>query len=212
MSHIACRHCDLLIKTITLSTGESAVCPRCHQTIYLDQQAFHTSIALLITALLLYVPAMFLPFLSMETIGQTQQVSLFTSITVIAQGKMLLLALTVLALVMVFPLIRMLGLLLVMLPLSQQRLPWLSLSLTKFLLALSPWNMVEVYLVGVLVSLVKLAGMATVTFSNGFFAFVLLIIVNTLITINLPSIRIWQKIAEIQATDLSQPLKRGSAQ
>lgn len=198
MAHIACLHCDLLVQTVDLQSGEHAVCPRCHQTLYLDQRSFNTSIALLLTALLIYFPAVLLPFLQMETAGQTRQVSLLTSVTTIAHSDMLLLSATVFALVLLFPLLKILGLLSIMLPLSRDKLPFFGVVPTRWLIGASPWSMVEVYLVGVLVTLVKLTGIASVDFSGGFYAFILLIVINAVISVRLPHKRIWQSIAALK--------------
>lgn len=198
MAQIACLHCDLLISPVDIRQGECAVCPRCQQTIYLDQQSLNASLALLVTALLLYFPAMLLPFIAMEASGRTQQVSLLSSITEIAHGDMLLLAVTVFALVVLFPLLKIVGLLLVVLPLSQSRQPFFHVTTTRYILRTSSWSMIEVYLVGVLVTLVKLTGIARIEFSGGFYAFIALIVVNTLISLNLPQMRIWQNIAYLK--------------
>ncbi len=198
MAKLACLHCDLLLNSVDIRRGQRAVCPRCKQVIYLDQQSFNTSLALLITALLLYFPAILSPFLQMEVSGQTHQVSLFSSIATIAAGDTLLLAVTVFMLVLVFPLIKFLGLLSIMLPLALQRLPFFGVGMTRFILQSAPWSMVEVYLVGVLVTLVKLAAMATIDFSVGFYTFVALILINAAISMVLPRKRIWQHIAAIK--------------
>ncbi len=198
MAKLACLHCDLLLNSVDVQRGQRAVCPRCKQVIYLDQQSFNTSLALLITALLLYFPAILSPFLQMEVSGQSQQVSLLSSITTIAAGDTLLLAVTVFMLVLVFPLIKFLGLLSIMLPLASQRLPFFGIGMTRFILQSAPWSMVEVYLVGVLVTLVKLSAMASIDFSVGFYTFIALILINAAISMVLPRKRIWQHIAAIK--------------
>lgn len=197
MTKLACLHCDLLIHHVDIQHGERAVCPRCQQVIYLDQQAFHTTLALLVTALLLYFPAILLPFLSMEVGGQTHQISLLSSIIIIAKGNAIVLAITVFMLVLAFPLIKFLGLLSIMLPLSRGRMPFFGVGTTRFILQSVPWSMTEVYLVGVLVTLVKISGLATVSFSMGFFTFIAVILVNAGLSLVLPRKRIWQTIAEL---------------
>lgn len=201
MATLACLHCDLLIKHIDIRRGERAVCPRCKQIIYLDQQTFNTSLALLLTALLVYFPAVLLPFLSMEVGGQSHQVSLLSSMIIIADGDTVLLAITVFMLVLVFPLIKFFGLLTIMLPLSRNRLPFFGVTATRFILQSAPWSMVEVYLVGVLVTLVKLTSIATVNFSVGFYTFVALILLNAAISAIFPNKRIWQSIAALKHID-----------
>lgn len=194
MRQIACTHCDLLVDTIDIESGHTATCPRCHQVLYHDDRSLVNSLALLVTALIIFFPAVFLPFLSMETAGRTQQITLASSIGEIAHGETTILAITVFVLVITFPLVKFFGLLLVVFPLSRGRLPILSVDWIRIILQLSPWSMVEVYLVGVIVTLVKLTSMATVSFAMGFYAFALLIVVNALINMALPRKRIWQMI------------------
>lgn len=195
MTQIACTHCDLLVETVDIETGHSAVCPRCQQVLYHDERTLSSSVALLLTSLIIYFPAILLPFLSMETAGRVQEITLISSVFDIAHGKTTALAITVLALVLTFPLVKYLGLLSVVWPLSHGKMPVVGMSATRIILQLAPWNMVEVYLVGVLVTLVKLSSLANVSFASGFYAFTLLIVTNALLNITLPKKRIWQTIA-----------------
>lgn len=197
MRYIACLHCDLLVKSLPLSLGEHANCPRCHQVLYHDNKDLFNSLALLFTALLLYFPAILLPFLNMQSAGQEQEISLFSSLSEIAAGSSIYLAITVFILVLFLPLVKFLGVLLIVLPLSRQRKPLLSVSFIRHILQLASWSMVEVYLIGVIVTLVKLTGIADVHFLNGFYAFSLLIIVDALISLTLPKKRIWQNISTL---------------
>lgn len=206
MTKLACLHCDLLVSHTNIQRGQSAVCPRCREVIYLDQQAFNTSLSLLLTALLFYFPAILLPFVQMEIGGRTHEISLLSSISTIAKGNSILLAGTVLMLVLVFPLIKFWGLLSIMLPISHGRLPFFGVGMTRFILRSAPWSMTDVYLIGVMVTMVKIAGMATVTFSLGFFCFVALIIINAALSVKLPRKRIWQSIALIKMAHNQHPI------
>lgn len=194
MTKIACLHCDLLVDGIALENGESAYCPRCQQILYHDDRALSFSVALLLTALIIYFPATLLPFLGMEATGQYHEITLFGSVWEITGGGMELLAVTVFMLVLTFPLLKITGLLLVLYPLSRGRSPFLHLAAVRVILRLLPWSMVEVYLIGVLVTIVKLSSMATISFLTGFYAFVALIVVNAIIGVVLPKKRIWQTI------------------
>jgi paraquat-inducible protein A len=49
----------------------------------------------------------------------------------------------------------------------------------RFQEAIGPWAMLEVYMLGVIVAVSKLAGMATIGFGPGAFAFVALFVVLT---------------------------------
>lgn len=197
MTKIACTHCDLLLNTEQLQAGERAICPRCHQTLYLDSKSLLNSMALLVTAMIIYLPAITLPFLNIETAGQTHQISLVESIVIIAQGKTVLLAVVVLFLVLLLPLLRLIGLLIITLLLSQGKAPLSARVSARYLMQLLPWGMLEVYLIGVLITLVKLTSYATVGFLSGFYAFVVLIILNAVINMRLPRQRLWQYIHQV---------------
>ncbi len=58
---VACHECDLLMLKPQLQSGESAECPRCGYELYRHRhQVVRRSLALVIAALLLYIPANFL--------------------------------------------------------------------------------------------------------------------------------------------------------
>lgn len=194
MEKIACTHCDLLVTVADVQSTEQAHCPRCHQLLYLGDKSFSSSIAFLLTALITYFPAILLPFLNMKTAGREQEISLLSSVSEIASGNTVILALTVFFLVLTFPLLNILGLLSIILPLSKNKAPFFGIGMTRFIMKLAPWNMVEVYLVGVLVTLVKLSSLADIRFLEGFYAFIILIVINTFIALFLPKKRVWQKI------------------
>lgn len=209
-STIACIHCDLLINSVAVNNKEQAICPRCNHTLYSSPPCIHSNIAWVITGLLFYFPTILLPFLQLETSGQTQTISLLSSVFVIGHNEMILLAITVALLVIIFPLIKLLGLLSILIPLSKGQPPLLRINFTRWIINSAPWNMIEVYLVGVLVTLVKLTAIADVSFSVGFYTFVLFIIVNGIISFGLPKIRIWQTISEITQSQLDTRVKSQS--
>lgn len=197
-SKIACLHCDLLLDSIPVDTGENAACPRCGQLLYHGKKSFSQSMALLLTAIIIYIPAVLLPFLSMKTAGQIQEISLLSSLSEIATGSSFFLALIVFFLVLLLPLIKFLGLLSIIYPLSKQQQPPIGFASTRLILRFAPWSMAEVYLIGVLVTLVKLTDIADISFLGGFYAFALLIIIDAIITLTLPIKRIWNTIHSIE--------------
>lgn len=196
--HIACPNCDLLLHSPTLNPNEDAICPRCHTVLYRSKKSLQVSLALVVTTFLLYFPAIYLPFLSIQTTGRSHEISLLSSIIEIANGTNIALAVTVALLVLLLPMLKFLGLLAIVLPLNVGRLPWLGTDWTRWVLKLSAWSMVEVYLMGVIVTLVKLSGIASIEFLTGFAVFVLLMIIDAVISITLPAKRIWQSISEIK--------------
>ena len=74
----------------------------------------------------------------------------------------------------------------VALPMLRSTLSWIS--------HLQPWGMLDVFMLGVLVSFVKLAGMATIHIGLSLYAFVGLIFVSAAATAALEPQLLWQKI------------------
>ena len=88
-------------------------------------------------------------------------------------------ALLVLATTLLFPLLQLCILLYLLLPVAQgRRLPGFAL-LVRIMQSLRPWGMIEVFLLGVLVAIVKLSSMASVVAGPALWAFVALTVLLT---------------------------------
>ena len=73
------------------------------------------------------------------------------------------------------------------------RAPWL-VPAGRLLFFLSPWSMVEVFVIGVLVSLVKIGAMATVVLGISFWAYVGFAVCFTASLSSLDRFEIWREI------------------
>jgi paraquat-inducible protein A len=69
----------------------------------------------------------------------------------------------------------------------------------RFLFFLNPWSMVEVFVIGVLVSLVKIGAMATVILGISFWAYVVFAICFIATLANLDRFQLWERIEELTA-------------
>ena len=71
---VACHECDLLMRKPELAHGEKALCPRCGYELYAHRHnVVQRSLALVIAALLLYVPANFLPIMQLNLLGNLRK-------------------------------------------------------------------------------------------------------------------------------------------
>ena len=71
--------------------------------------------------------------------------------------------------------------------------PWL-VPLGRVLFFLDPWSMVEVFVIGVIVSLVKIGAMATVVLGISFWAYVAFALCFAAMLVNLDRVQIWREI------------------
>ena len=61
-------------------------------------------------------------------------------------------------------------------------------------IALAPWNMAEIFLIGILISFIKVVALADVTLGLSFWAYTLFTLGIVLITINFDRREIWHQL------------------
>ena len=84
----------------------------------------------------------------------------------------------------------------ILLPLKFGRVPRRLPRVLRFLNSMAPWGMMEVFMVGILVSVVKLAKMAKIIPGISLFSFLALIFVLSAMTVSLDSHLLWEKWEE----------------
>ena len=99
----------------------------------------------------------------------------------LAGEGMSLVAMLVLATTLLFPLLQLLILLWLLLPLQKQLRATGFAWLVRIMQSLRPWGMVEVFLLGVLVAIIKLSSMATVLPGPALWAFMALTVLLTVV-------------------------------
>ena len=176
----ACPRCDALHRISAMEKGTRLRCVRCNTILATSREGTAVYvIALAVTTVILIIAAIFLPFLTI-TVGQaSNQTSLFGAVMAFQDGILLPLAISVAGLIVFIPLLRSVALVYALGPVVLKR-PVLPSSRTALRLAedLKPWSMAEVFIVGVAVSMVKIAGLASVSFGAAFWAIVALVVVT----------------------------------
>ena len=172
---IACHQCDLLQQLPALEPGHRARCIRCQATLARNGR-FGTqhNLALALAGLILLWPAFTLPMLTMEVLGQRNSSNLLDSITITWGADYPLVALSIALFCLLVP-----SLLLGLLFCLQLPLPWPSLRRQLLILLhhLRQWSMLDIYLIGLLVSIVKVRDVAGFSLGPGLLSFVLLMLV-----------------------------------
>ena len=158
---IACPDCDLINQVPELAPGESASCVRCEATLSRNPpNSIARGIALTFTAIILYTITCTFPFLSFGKAGIVAHTKLFSGIIGLYHEGMYFLAGAVSFTTVVVPIFMMAGLCYLLLPLRVDlRLPGAE-RILRWILQLQPWNMVEIFMIGIIVSGVKLQKMA----------------------------------------------------
>ncbi len=163
MELYACLHCDLLQRIPPLAEGEVARCSRCGWLILQNRpRSFERPLALLCAALILFLTFHAFPLLTFKKAGLEQTAHIVTGIRELARQGMFPLAALVAFTLVVAPALYLLALLCVLVPAALNlRVPGMFF-LFRWVRIVAPWQMVEIFMLGVLVSLTKVAAMARV--------------------------------------------------
>ncbi len=194
-NHIACHECDLIHQRQLLEEGETAYCQRCGAILYSEKvDMINRSLALNLAALFLYLIAISLPFLGIEAKGIVVEINLMQSVTALYQENMKIMSVVVCIVLLIVPAVRILGMLCVLIPLKINKVPPHSKWTYLFVEWVAPWNMVEVFLIGILVTFVKLGGLAKILLGISFWAFVALVVVIIASNISVDRHRFWDRL------------------
>ncbi|MBG0758949.1 paraquat-inducible membrane protein A [Vibrio cidicii] len=178
---ISCDECGLIATVPALSQAQTAHCPRCGHTLTQTQKhPYQTAIALAISCLMLLVLSLAFPFMSFSVQGLTQEITILNAAKMLGEFQNVLLAILLFATVILFPALYISLLLFLYYKAAQSKQRALSKReiqlatlLCKALFKVQPWMMVDVFLIGVLVSLIKIASLAEVAMGYSFWAFCL---------------------------------------
>jgi len=195
MNLIACHECDLVQKIPPIPARSAARCVRCGAVLFRNKpDSIDRPLALTVAGIVLFAVACSFPFLTMENAGLVQKTALFTGIINLYRQGMPGLATLVLVTCVLMPLTQMLSLLYLLIPLKRNRPAPYSVPLFRFYLDTQPWGMMEIYMIGILVALVKLGKMATVVPGLSVIAFGILIFVIAAAFNALDPHLIWERL------------------
>ncbi|MBF0379620.1 MAG: paraquat-inducible protein A [Magnetococcales bacterium] len=196
---LACHECDYLYKLPPLEERTLARCHRCGSVLAEgDGDSIDNTLAFTMAALICFVIANAYPILGLRAAGQEQFYTLFYGAVVLSKFDLGAVGFVVFLTTILFPLLSMIGLLYVLIPIKTGRRPRYFIPIFKFTLALLPWGMIGVYMLGVLVSIVKLGDLATVVPGWGLYALVSLLLVSVAAVTTLNPRIIWQTADRLQ--------------
>ena len=170
-SFVACHDCGAVHRRQDLLPGQKALCRRCGATLYRRRhQPLERGIAFLSAGLVLWALVHFLPLITLRLDGAAHTATLHTGVWAIADAGLWPLALLVLAFASLIPGTKLLSSLIAALAATYGwRHPIARLAFT-FGQRQTPWAMLEIFLFGLIVAYVKLAGLAQVEVDVGVLA------------------------------------------
>ena len=197
---IACPDCDALFRAPVLKHAQRIDCPHCHCRLTEKRDGtLQRSAAFASAAAVLFVVAHFFPFLSIEAGARGNQTALFGSVGALYANGSPGLACMVAIFIVAAPATVIAGILYVLLPLLMGYKVAGATSVCRFVFDTLPWNMIEVFMLGILVSLLKLSKLATVHLGISFWAFAVLIVCVTASFSAVDRLDLWRRLEAVGA-------------
>jgi paraquat-inducible protein A len=196
---IACEQCDLLQREVALPQRSDAHCPRCHAVLYRGSHAkLDTLVALALGCAILFLLTNLFPIAYLSAQGAHVSTTLLGSALVLYAQQREVVALLVFMTTILVPALELAALLYLLLPLRFGRTSARTPTAFRILLASQPWGMLEVLLLGLLVTLVKLDELASVVPGMAFWAFCGFIVLFSWLSASFSSRDFWNWVEEAQ--------------
>ena len=195
----ACVECDLLVTVPALEQRQRSLCPRCgHVLSYGNLLRAQHALPYGICAAVLLPMSLLYPFMSFARSGIENEVNLLqTAATLYTDGSVVLSAL-ILIFIIALPACVIAAILWISIALNVNRnLPMLP-TVARFIYTANTWSMVEVFIIGVLVSLVKIAKMASVELGFSLFTYIGFAVFTVAALAKLDKWIVWHHIERLQ--------------
>jgi paraquat-inducible protein A len=193
---LVCEHCDTVYRRRPLARGETARCARC-QAVLERHHALGTGamLALVLTALVVFVEANVWPIVTFGLNGEQVSTTLWGIVTTMWKEDAQVVSVLAAATLFFFPLAKILVLgWLLLFARAGRRAPGFR-ALMVALHYLQPWTMSEVFVLGVLVSIVKAHLYFDVVPDPGVFAYAALVVLITVFA-GIDLRRLWDTVPE----------------
>jgi paraquat-inducible protein A len=177
-----CEECDAVYLSRPVASDDVLRCRRCGATLERGHGLpLNGQLGLTLGALLVFLIGSLSPIVTLELKGVHIEASLLEATRLTWQADAHLVALLSIATAFVFPLLVILLRLWVLVPLLRGRpVPWLAPAM-RLLRWVLRWSMVEVFMLGVLIAVVRSAGVSHIVLGPGIFAFMALTVLLTAI-------------------------------
>lgn len=197
---IACLECDTLHQECELPPRGAAQCSRCGAVLYRGTRASldHT-LAYLLAAAVFFGVANAYPLLSLDAQGITTTTTIFGTARALYEDGEEMLAILSFMTTILFPAIEISAMLSMLVPLKAGIRPRAIGVLFRTVESVKPWGMAGVFMLGALVSLVKLRHIATVEPGIALFALAGFLVMLTASEAAYDPRALWARAAQVHA-------------
>lgn len=199
---VACQTCGLVQEVGEVPKGSVIKCARCNfQIFHRLPDSRSRTLALSIAAAILYFPSNLYPIVTAEYQGQFIQTTIFQGISSLWRQGQYFIGGLVFCTSLFTPALKIIGLITISLTLDSPRFKKTRTWIFKIIRTIDPWNMLEVFLLAICVSMVELGEVATIHPGRGVFSFAAVVVLTLLATLSFDSRLLWESAPEKRQYD-----------
>jgi paraquat-inducible protein A len=196
---VACETCGLVQEMGKISFGCKAECARCgsklHRRIPYSRQR---TLAFSIAALILYFPSNFYPLITAEYHGQHTQTTVLQGIRALFEHHQYFIACLVFCTSLLSPAVKIIALIFLPLTLDWPRFKKARTWVYRVIRVIDPWNMLEVFLLAIAVSMIEMGQIASVYPGRGVFSFAAVVVLTLMGTLSFDPRLLWDSEQKAQ--------------
>lgn len=193
-SLLSCGICHLLMRKPPGAAGPAGKCPRCGAALHPRKpNSIVRTWALVIAALIFYVPANVLPITKVTSLGATQSDTIMSGVIYFIHSGMWPIALVIFVASVFVPVLKLLILLFLVISV-QRRSQWRPKDRTRLYRiteAIGRWSMTDIFVVTILVALVHLGALANIEAQAGAVFFAAVVVITMLAAMSFDPRLIW---------------------
>ena len=194
---LTCHACGLLARAAP--HGHDICCPRCGAQLHLRKpDSIARTWALLITAMILYIPANLLPMMHTSSLFGSQSDTIMSGVVYFWTSGSWYLALIIFFASIMVPMLKMMALILLLVSV-QLHSRWQlrqRAGLYRLVEFVGRWSMLDIYVVAIIVALVQLKALATIEPGPGAIAFGAVVVLTMLAAMAFDPRLIWDSVEE----------------
>lgn len=190
-----CRDCGELQTIVAISPEHEMVCCKCNNRLHHGHGKWlQGASALAVTAALMFFICQYFPFLTLEIGSQSQTITIMDGFFALLERGNWVLAALVVTTIFIFPLFEVFAFLYLLIPYNLNKRLKGQRAVLRLLVQAESWSMMEVFLLSMVVSAVKMADMAKLKLENGAYALFVLVGVLLLIYVKIDRRKLWSWI------------------
>ncbi len=198
-----CHHCGTLVSIGTLHKGEDALCPFCHSLVRAGSTFDYLQLfCLSLTAFIFLLISLPFQFLMLDSNGDETIISLIDSVQSIYARDHAFLAVVVFFVVILIPILTIGSSMGIFAILYFRRFVSLFPSFFRVYRMATHWMMVEVFLIGVLVSLIKVVSLANVHLGVSFYLYGVFVVISLITMTRIDIATLWNSWDQLRPSNM----------